>query len=98
MIFIPGMRPGNVSGAAGRSARKVRGPRLVSGGAYSGEATPKGTVPFEMPRTDDGRKARAEKDARARDVAAALHFHRDSPVSAQEKLKAIRAAAAEVKV
>ena len=97
MIFLPGMRPGTVSGAAGASGRR-RGAKLVSGPAYRGVATPTNIIPYEEPRPDNGRKARLAAEDRKRDVADALHFHRDSPKSAQERLRDVRAAAAEVAI
>lgn len=97
MFFLPGMKPGHVSGAAGASgSRTVE--RLVSGPAYRGAATPRNLVPYEEPRTDGGRKARAAAEVRSRDVADAVHFHRDSPNSAREKLRATRAEVDSVKL
>ncbi len=92
MIFIPGMKPGHVSGAAGASRRRTA-TKLVSGSAYRGVATPRNIVPYEEPRRDDGRKARAAKADLARDVAEATHFVRDAPNSAREKVKHAQRAA-----
>jgi hypothetical protein len=93
MYFIPGMSPRHVSGAAGASGpRRVQ--RLVSGPAYRGAATPTNIVPYEEPRVDASRPKRIREE-RARDVADALHFVRDAPNSAREKLNATRRAAAE---
>ncbi len=89
MIFIPGMKPGHVSGAAG-SRSKTRGGRLTFGSAYRGKATPRNLVPYEEPRRDDGRKARAAKAARAQDVADALHYVRDAPNSARERINHVQ--------
>lgn len=96
MIFIPGMRPGLVSGAAGAN-RRQKGDRLVFGTAHRGKATPRNIVPFEMPRKDSTAAKRA-KEARAKDVSDSLHFHRDAPASAKEKLREVRAAAETVAV
>lgn len=95
MIFIPGMKPGHVSGAAGSSHVRERGPRIVSGSAFRGNATPRGLVPFEMPKTDHA-KAKRQASERARDVADAYHFERDQPQSAKERRRDVKAAAAEV--
>jgi len=97
MIFIPGMRPGNVSGAAGRS-RRSRGETLTFGGAYRGKATPKNLVPFEMPRGDGGKREREAKDQRARDVAQAFEMAKHQPNTVRERLRDARAAAETVAV
>ena len=98
MYFIPGMRPAMVDGAVGRSASKPRAPRIVSGSAYKGLATPRGIVPYEDATGPDPTLVKAKKAARAKDVADALHFVRDAPTSAREKLRDTKAAAAEVKI
>lgn len=97
MIFIPGMKPGHVSGAAG-SSRRSRGATLTFGGAYRGTATPRNLVPYEEPRTDNGRKERMEKDQRARDVAQAYDMAKHQPNTTRERLAAVRAEAESVKV
>lgn len=89
MYFIPGMKPGNVSGAAGASGSR-HAEKLVFGNAYRGAATPKNLVPYEEKRPDTT-KAQRIAEQRARDVADSLHFHRDSPASAAEKLAQTRA-------
>lgn len=98
MIFIPGMRPGTVSGAAGSTHRRSPGESLVFGPAKRGRATPRGLVPYEEPRRDDGRKARAAKEARARDVAEAYDMVKHRPNTTRDRLREARAEAAEVKV
>ncbi len=97
MIFIPGMRPGHVSGAAG-SRSKTKGGNLTFGSAYRGKATPKNIVPFEMPKSDAGRHERAAKEARTRDVAEAATMVRDQPNTTRERLRDARAAAESVAV
>ena len=97
MIFIPGLKPRHTKGAVGYGRTRTRS-RLVAGSAYSGSATPSNIVPYEPLKGDGGKKARAEREARAKDVADALHFHRDSPNSAREKLAEARAAASSVKL
>jgi hypothetical protein len=95
MYFLPRMKPGHVSGAAGASGpRRVE--KLVSGSAYRGVATPKNIVPYEEPRTDDGRKARATKEKRARDVAQAYDMAKHQPNTVRERLRDARAASAEL--
>lgn len=95
MIFIPGMRPGNVSGAAG-SSRRTEKETLTFGGAYRGKRTPRNLVPFEEPRTDEGRKARQAKDQRAKDVAEAYDMAKHQPNTVRERLRDARAASAEL--
>ena len=99
MIFIPGMRPGLVSGAVS-SVRSARRPAesLAFGPSYRGKRTPRNLVPYEEPRTDTGRQSRVAKAERARDVADAYDLQKHQPNTAREKLRATRAAAAEVEV
>lgn len=97
MIFIPGMKPGRVSGAAG-SSKRSRGETLTFGGAYRGRATPKNLVPFELPRTDAGKKAREERETRARDVAEAYDMVKHRPNTARERLRDSYAESSQVPV
>jgi hypothetical protein len=93
MIFIPGMRPGHVSGAAGaRGPRTVE--RLVSGSAYRGVATPKNLVPYEPTRPKDDRKVKREQ--RAKDVAQAYDMAKHQPNTVKDRLREVRAASAEL--
>lgn len=94
MYFLPGMKPGNVSGAAGASGPRTA-ERLVFGSAYRGAATPKNLVPYEEKRRDVT-KLQRDANSRAQDVADSFNFHRDSPASAAEKLNATRKAAESV--
>lgn len=100
MIFIPGMKPGHVKGAAGTSKpRRVE--RLVSGSAYRGKATPRNLIPtsdLDKHSFNTDTKKRKQKEERARDVAEALHAVRDTPNTVRERLNETYAKAAEVKV
>lgn len=97
MIFIPGMRPGSVSGAAG-SSRRSRGETLTFGGHYRGKKTPRNLTPYEEPRTNSEQKARRAKEERARDVAEAYDMVKHQPNTVRERLRDVRARAAEVKL
>lgn len=97
MIFIPGMKPGHVSGAAGASGRR-RAERLVSGSAYRGVATPKNLVPYEDPKGPSKSALEAKAAERAGDVAEAFHFVRDCPNSARERITAVQREAETVPV
>jgi hypothetical protein len=92
MIFIPGMKPGMVSGAAG-SSRRSQKETLTFGGQYRGKATPKNLVPYEEPRNDSETKARKAKEQRARDVAQAYDMAKYQPNTTRERLAAVRAEA-----
>ncbi len=97
MIFIPGMRPGTVSGAAG-SSRRSRGETLTFGGAYRGKATPRNLVPYEAPKGPSPAKEAAEREQRKRDVAEAVDMVKHQPNTTRERLAAVRAEAESVKV
>jgi hypothetical protein len=97
MIFIPGMRPGHVSGAAG-SSRRSRGETITFGGAYRGKTTPRNLVPYEEPRTDAEGKKRREAEQRKRDVAEAYDMAKHQPNTVRERLREVRAEAESVAV
>lgn len=92
MIFIPGMKPGHVSGAAG-SSRRSRGEVITFGGAYRGKKTPRNLVPFEEPRNDVETKKRRETEQRKRDIAEAVDMVVHQPNTTRERLRAVRAEA-----
>lgn len=92
MIFIPGMKPGHVSGAAGSSLRS-RGETLTFGGAYRGKTTPRNLVPFEEPRNDVETKKRRASEQRKRDVAEAVDMVVHQPNTTRERLREVRAEA-----
>lgn len=98
MIFLPGMRPGNVSGAAGSNGRTRSSERLIFGPQYRGRGTPRGQVPYEEIRTDNGRKERAAKYERAKDVAQSYDMAKHQPATTRERLRDVRARAAQVDV
>lgn len=98
MIFIPGMRPGTVSGAAGGRSKRPPEAALAFGPSYRGRKTPRNLVPFEMPRTDTGRQERAAKAVRAKDVADAYDMAKHQPNTTRERLREVRAAASEVAI
>lgn len=97
MIFIPGMKPGHVSGAAG-SSRRSRGETLTFGDAYRGKATPRNLVPYEEPRTNSETKKRREREQRKRDVAEAYDMAKYQPNTTRERLREVRAEAESVAV
>jgi hypothetical protein len=86
MFFIPGMRPGHTVGAAGTTARQRSSERIVAGSAFRGTATPRGLVPYEEPKGPSAAAMERKREARRRDIAEALHAHRDTPNSARERL------------
>lgn len=92
MIFIPGMKPGLVSGAAG-SSRRSQKETLTFGGAYRGRKTPRNLVPFEEPRNDTETKKRREVEQRKRDVAEAYDLAKHQPNTTRERLQTARAEA-----
>ncbi len=88
MYFLPG----------DRKRRRPSGPRLVFGGGYAGTATSRNLVPYEEPRTDTGRKARAAQAERAKDVAEAVEMVKHRPNTVRDRLRTARAEAATVAV
>lgn len=98
MIFIPGMKPGHVKGAAGSTAKPRKVERLVAGKAYRGKATPRNLVPLEAPRLDTETKARKARETRAKDVADAVDMVKHQPNTVRDRLAETRAAAESVKL
>lgn len=92
MIFIPGMRPGHVSGAAGPSRRSTGG-AFTFGGAYRGRKTPSNIVPYEPLRDDGETKKRRQQEERKRDIAEAFDMAKHQPNTTRERLRQVRAAA-----
>ena len=101
MIFIPGMKPGHVKGAAGSTSKPRRVERLISGSAYRGKATPRNLIPtsdLDKHSYNTDTKARKAKEQRARDVAEAFDAVRDTPNTVKDRLNETYAKAAEVPV
>jgi len=101
MIFIPGMKPGHVKGAAGSTSRPRKVERLVSGNAYRGKTTARNLIPYsdvEKHSFNTEQKKRKQNEERARDVAEAFDLVRDQPNTAKDRLNETYAKAAEVKL
>lgn len=101
MIFIPGMKPGHVKGAAGVTSKPRRVERLVSGSAYRGKTTARNLIPYsdvEKHCFQTETKKRKQSEDRAKDVAEAFDLVRDMPNTAKDRLNETYAKAAEVPV